>query len=339
MTDEGFRANVAALLKRAGYPSANITWSPLSGGRNNRTYRLVVSGEPVLMKRYYRGGGWDRLAAESRFLRFCEKAGIGRVPRLLAEDGENGIALHSWANGAKPEGARAAVADVMDTADFLRALADASCGVDMADIPPARDACLCFDDFFRSPRERLAELERALTENPGLPQVDEAKIFLRKAVAPFWERAREKAEKALSGFDLHSPFPAHRLMYSPSDIGLHNALRLRDGRLSFIDFEYAGRDCPLKAILDFFCQADYAPSLDGMPEFVERVFADSGMSDEAANIARELIPLNRVKFCCIALNEFKSRDAARRAFAGHGDTAPALQRQLRKAKHILGSSL
>ena len=42
---------------------------------------------------------------------------------------------------------------------------------------------------------------------------------------------------------------AHRAL-SPSDFGLHNALRTKDGQLRFIDFEYFGWDDPVKLVSD-----------------------------------------------------------------------------------------
>ena len=37
---------------------------------------------------------------------------------------------------------------------------------------------------------------------------------------------------------------------SPSDFGLHNALRGQDGQLRFVDFEYFGWDDPVKLVSD-----------------------------------------------------------------------------------------
>ena len=39
-------------------------------------------------------------------------------------------------------------------------------------------------------------------------------------------------------------------IYSPSDVGIHNSLLL-EGRVTFLDFEYAGMDSPIKLILDY----------------------------------------------------------------------------------------
>jgi len=48
--------------------------------------------------------------------------------------------------------------------------------------------------------------------------------------------------------------PADETCLSPSDFGFHNALVDPSGALSFLDFEYAGRDDPAKPVSDFFCQ-------------------------------------------------------------------------------------
>ena len=40
-------------------------------------------------------------------------------------------------------------------------------------------------------------------------------------------------------------------VFSPSDFGFHNALLKDNGKLCFLDFEYFGRDDPVKLMADF----------------------------------------------------------------------------------------
>ena len=54
--------------------------------------------------------------------------------------------------------------------------------------------------------------------------------------------------------DMDHPLDTQESVLSPSDFGFHNALLGPDGKLCFIDFEYAGWDDPAKLICDFFCQ-------------------------------------------------------------------------------------
>ncbi|MEI6503369.1 MAG: hypothetical protein WCP21_20340 [Armatimonadota bacterium] len=124
---------------------------------------------------------------------------------------------------------------------------------------------------------------------------------------------------------------------SPSDFGFHNALREADGRLRFIDFEYAGWDDPAKVVCDFFCQPAAPVPVEHWDHFAAAVAEDLG--DPPAHLARfaALLQVYRLKWCCILLNDFLPSGSARRAFAsGAPVTAEQQAAQLGKARELLG---
>ena len=71
---------------------------------------------------------------------------------------------------------------------------------------------------------------------------------------------------------------------SPSDFGFHNALLDDEGKLTFLDFEYAGRDDPAKLVSDFFCQPEVPVPLSLHAHFIDRIAQGLGL--DAAGIAR-----------------------------------------------------
>ena len=118
---------------------------------------------------------------------------------------------------------------------------------------------------------------------------------------------------------------------SPSDFGFHNALASAQG-LSFLDFEYAGRDDPAKLVCDFFCQPEIPVPMHHYAGFVSRLVQGLEL-DEAARVrCRILVDAYRVKWACIMLNDFLPLDAARRAFAAEGSQAARCARQLAAAE-------
>ena len=86
----------------------------------------------------------------------------------------------------------------------------------------------------------------------------EAAAFVNERLAPVGVASLRAAADAARdlGLSLDEPLPAAERCVSPSDFGFHNALRTPDGRLAFIDFEYAGWDDPAKTVSDFFCQPE-----------------------------------------------------------------------------------
>jgi hypothetical protein len=122
---------------------------------------------------------------------------------------------------------------------------------------------------------------------------------------------------------------------SPSDFGFHNALAAGD-RLRFIDFEYAGWDDPAKMVCDFFCQPAVPAPMRFYESFARAVAED--MTDPARHLERFalLLPLYRLKWCCIMLNEFLPVGDQRRSFAREDeDQAQRRGRQLQKVREAL----
>ena len=117
-----------------------------------------------------------------------------------------------------------------------------------------------------------------------------------------------------------------RCCLSPSDFGFHNALAGHDGKLTFLDFEYAGRDDPAKLASDFFCQPEVPVPLElSSRHFVRRL--GDGLEPRRSRAGRAveiLLDAYRIKWTCIILNDFLPLGAARRAFADAGERAEAL---------------
>jgi hypothetical protein len=135
--------------------------------------------------------------------------------------------------------------------------------------------------------------------------------------------------------DAFSELESAQRCISPSDFGFHNALRETDGRIRFLDFEYAGWDDPAKMAGDFFAQLA-VPVPDRLFEpFVRECLQSFVRPVELIKRAELLRPLYQVKWCCIALNVFLPEHIARRKFANPLLVETALKRtQLAKAYAI-----
>jgi hypothetical protein len=120
---------------------------------------------------------------------------------------------------------------------------------------------------------------------------------------------------------------------SPSDFGFHNALQGPDGALQFLDFEYAGWDDPAKTVCDFFCQPACPVSLDFWNAFAADIAQTTTDPELTAQRFTLLLPMYRLKWCCIMLNDFLPAGAGRRRFAIQDcDEAKRKEQQLTKAQ-------
>jgi hypothetical protein len=163
--------------------------------------------------------------------------------------------------------------------------------------------------------ERRLDLLTSVESTTGIDGRARALVHehLQPAAMCVVERARQHARR--SKLDWEMPLPVGSRCISPSDFGFHNALLKADGRIVFLDFEYAGWDDPARMVADFFCQ----PRLAVPPELFEplaRAIADS-FPEPLAMYERMCLlwPVYRAKWCCIMLNDFLPQGSRRRNFA------------------------
>lgn len=304
-----------------------LTAEPIRAGRNSEVLRLRGAGGQWILKKYFQhpGDRRDRLGTEFGFLRFCKQHGVAGVPDALGMDRELFCALYSLLPGTRPT---TLTADhITQAVGFILALAALRGADGAAELPLASEACLSWQAHLDMVAGRV---QRLLQITPGTPVESAAHQFVRATLAPTWERLSRQAAAALPAAQLQAELaPAERIL-SPSDFGFHNALE-DGGRLAFVDFEYAGWDDPAKLICDFICQPELPVSAAQGSQFRDELLAGLGDDGAIARRVAALLPLHRIKWCCILLNEFRIEDRQRRLHAGV-DGAALLETQLAKAQ-------
>ncbi len=106
---------------------------------------------------------------------------------------------------------------------------------------------------------------------------------------------------------------------SPSDFGFHNALADAAGTLTFLDFEYAGRDDPAKLVSDFFCCPEVPVPLRFRSEFVATLAEGLPLDPAFPSRCDRLLDVYRFKWIAIIMNEFLPAEqlAAHSLIRGH----------------------
>jgi len=321
---------VKSLAESLGW-SGKITLTRLHHGGNNRSYHLNVGEHAALAKFYFRDEAdpRDRLAVEWAFTRFAWRAGIRTAPQPLARDEVNGLALYEFIEGAPFTTDQVDRAAVMEASRFYRELNTPERRAQALDLPAASEACFTLAEHSRRIQQRVDRLAAIDLAHP----IDrQAAMFVADELAPAWREVRD----ALGSYD-EADGPVERRL-SPSDFGFHNAIRGGDGRLRFIDFEYAGWDDPAKLVCDFYCQPKHPAPWDTFGAFAEAIAAD--LLDPAAQVRRirALMPAYRIKWCCIMLNEFLPVGLKRRQFAGaDSDVANRKSEQIVRARAALAT--
>ena len=312
--------------------------APLAGGANNRVFRVETSSTVALLKSYFRhpDDPRDRLATEFAFSQFAWQNGVRCIPQPLVCDRAAGLALFEFVFGRSLAGSTAGEAAVDQAIDFYRTLNRAKHHADASALPAASESCFSLDDHFATVARRVTRLKTISVGN----QLDvAARSFVETDLVDTWTRvlaeARRSAAAARLKFDV--PLDAANRCLSPSDFGFHNALLANDGRLRFIDFEYAGWDDPSKLVCDFFCQPAVSAPIGAFQRFAHAVAAE--LPDPELHIARAtlLFPVYRVKWVCIMLNEFLPVGSSRRTFSTAAELESRKLNQLAKARAALAA--
>lgn len=323
--------DIRDLLKQAGIPSESVFVVPMPGGRNNRAYAVEAGERRFFLKQYFRhpADPRDRFASETAFLRFCASIELHNVPRLLAADDGCGLALLEFIDGVRitPESLRNS--DVDQALEWLATLNSRKSHPLAASLPNAADMRDTIQGHLELVESRVRRLE-SIPQNG--PDFDCARELINTRLLPLWRTLRDHIARAEIPPQLAC---GHRIL-SPSDFGFHNALRRPDGRLCFVDFEYAGWDDPAKTLADFFLQPAIPPPRARYGDALRIISSAADNPPGFAERARLLHPLFGVKWCCILLNEFLPMDSARRGYAQpHVDPAERRQQQLRRLQRLL----
>lgn len=326
------------LLSQAGV-SAPFQLRPVAGGRNNRVFRVEAGATSLLLKRYFHhpDDPRDRLATEWAWTTFCNRHGITSAPRPLACDFEKHLGLFEFIDGDKLTAADVRNDDVEQALQFVRDVNQLRNGPESGNLPIASEACFSLEQHLACVEYRLQRLQIAA---PGSEIDERMHHWLNSELLPVWKQLlreldlrRNAAEDSLSCL-----IGGNERCLSPSDFGFHNALRERSGRLRFLDFEYAGWDDPAKLVCDFFNQIEVPAPFEYCERFVAALGEEMGNEKALARRVAHLLPVYRVKWCCIVLNDFLPTSRQRREFAGSCLVSDERKcQQLAKAEGLLST--
>ncbi|MCC6231295.1 MAG: phosphotransferase, partial [Verrucomicrobiales bacterium] len=324
--DEAHDARVRAFLARCGLPEP-VAWTPLPGGANNRVFLVRSAGTTRVLKRYFHhpADTRDRFGAERAFYTWAWDHGLRSVPEPLGWDAEARLGLFAQVEGRKLEARDVDATRVNEAAELVMALNASRFEPGAAGIPAASEACFSVAAHLACVERRVTRL-REMSPESELDQ--EAASLVREELVPAWQEVGAELRRGPTAEEL----PLAARVISPSDFGYHNALLAADGRLRFLDFEYAGWDDPAKLVCDFFCQPQVPVDWRHWPALVGALERGIPGLEGLEARARRLFPAYQIKWCCIILNEFLRGDRARRAFAHGAEAVESRKRaQLDKA--------
>jgi hypothetical protein len=328
-------AQIAGLLDATGLKTRALELVQLAGGGNNRLWRVATPAGTVLAKQYFRheSDQRDRLGAEFAFLAHAHAIAPETCPRPLAKDDDAGIALYEFIDGSPLRPNEIGITEVLAAIDFLRAVNHEQ--RQAPSLHAVAEACFSIDAHLKLVGGRIDSVLTVLRTEIS-PDAQSIATRLDNS----WRRCHDAVREASHRLGLHTSATLSdgQRIISPSDFGFHNALRRDDGRLCFIDFEYAGWDDPAKTVGDFFQQPAVPVPAELFDCFANAAAAETDDIDVALARIRLLRPVYAAKWCSIVLNVFLPVHLARRRFADPKLDEAALKRgQLDKAAKQLSA--
>jgi hypothetical protein len=328
------RPAVIDLLASAGL-SGEFSLNPISGGRNNRVFRLQTRGRRLLLKWYFfhPRDKRDRLQTEFSFCQFLWSRGLRNLPQPIACLNEKQIALYGYIEGRQLSADEIGQRHIDAALDFYHAINRHHADQDAVDLPDASEACFRIEDHLDCVRQRLTRLEQIDWQTESHCAAGD---FVINNLLPLSLVVLERAKKQSLEWEMeiNAELEGDQRCLSPSDFGFHNALLDGNNNVFFVDFEYAGWDDPAKLICDFFCQPASSAPLEFLPEFSESVLASLSPQGCPNRRVQLLLPVYQLKWCCILLNEFLPTGAARREFGRGVVDQDVLESQIEKARQL-----
>ena len=246
------------------------------------------------------------------------------------------MAIYEFVEGYKLEADKVDEVVIRQAAEFLALLNSPQSRAQAKALPDASEACFSVAEHFAMVDGRIARLESMPVES----DVDHAAAAFVRLLTAYWYDTKKRLLDACAtwGLSPDASLSADERCLSPSDFGFHNVLVRSDGKLCFIDFEYAGWDDPAKAVGDFFSHPGLAVPHAQFESFLAQALTPFEEAPIMTARVRLLEPISQVKWCCIILNEFLPAVARRRNFANPGaDAITRKQCQLDKATRLFES--
>jgi len=336
MISPELRSALRDLTLRGGYGEP-LDVQPLTGGANNRVFRVEMRDGPALLKAYFHhpADPRDRLGSEFSFATFAWNQGIRSIPRPLEADPGHRLGLYEFIAGLPFRGTEPSDEHVKQAVDFLVELNRYKETEEARRLPDAAEACFSIDRHLELVDGRIRKLGLMDRKHP---MASEAWELVETNLKPLWVLIRRSVSARAKNIGLQTARPLEHSLkcVSPSDFGFHNALVDAEGWIRFVDFEYAGWDDPAKMVCDFFCQPEVPVPMKYFRDMVGSVEDVLGNPSGLACRCELLMTVYCMKWSCIVLNEFVAVSAERRRFSrGWLESGPTLSDQVFKAREFI----
>lgn len=288
-----------------------IYFKKLREGRNSFSFLLNDYDKKYFLKIFKKNdiNYHDRIESELSFSSFLTINEFDNIPKIVLYDKNNSWILYKWIDGNVIK--KISKFHVETLLQFLKNINNPKFKINY--LPYACESCFSLIDHKNLIYERIDNTLRIINQIKLKDCENEA--IMSQLIDDIQERidriniSFDNISKSKCNFLNHKLMDYQRLL-SPSDVGFHNILE-NQGKLYFVDFEYAGIDDPFKLISDLVLQPDNSiPNkyINLLKEFINKFKKDITLFEKKLSVSLDLYSL---KWTCIILNplfQYKSNN-------------------------------
>lgn len=297
---------------------------------NNQLFEIYVNSGRFILKKYARFhmDNWQRGTTEFKALDYLWKKGFREIPKPIAFYEQENIGVYSYEKGRILKPREIKEKDISKAVEFLVKLHNLN-NKDKIIFSQASSACLNLKEYINVLDRRVDSL---FDYEPKDSLNKKAKSFFNKAVIPKIEELKKDFYQKTKDFNLEKKLPLDEQVLTPADWGFHNILVDKRGIYKFVDFEYFGKDDPVRQILDFVHHAQSFDIKQELKDFFLDSYKEKREVSQDFQKRLELVnPLIAMTWVLIPLNTF-SKDKLKNLNINEEGTKKMLKKRLSNAE-------
>ena len=242
----------------------------------------------------------ERLKREYLSLKLLKKSGINHISEPMYKDEILNIIIFKWINGGKisnPSHKHLAI-----SANFVKKIKKISYNKVKLFPFNAVESCKSLKDILDQIHAKFQILEK-VKSNPK-----KLKNLLQSVIRPTFKRLSTKTVSSKFYKFFIKPINKKHEILSPSDFGFHNSIKISKDKVIFLDFEYFGKDDPVKLVADFLLHPGMSLSNSQKKFWLNKVVLFFTKDRNFKKRLNFYIPFYAIRWSLIVLNDFKTSD-------------------------------
>ena len=276
-------------------------------GRNNKVFKIIINKKKYVLKIFYnkKEPSFSRMKREIYFLKNAYKLKKNNVASLINYSYNKSYILTSYLQGRKI--LELSKIELFSISNFISHLNKNKFTYPYLAI----DSCNSLKDHINLLNRKYRFFKNNAIFNREL------RFFIENKFLPTKVEVINKIKKNINKKILYKKINKNNKIISPSDLSILNIKKYKN-KILYYDFEYSGIDDPLKLICDIYCNP--SNNMNNINLFTKKILNNFGLQEKKHYLLELFIPLHKLKWCLIILNEFIKDKREVRRFANHIDT-------------------